>query len=103
MKHPVIVIAAGIAIPVLQTVACAEVDAKWAQTELKAHGCLTCHSVDKKKVGPSYKDVAAKNKGKAVADVVASVKSKPEHEASLKKTADGELNIMLEWILTLSK
>lgn len=26
----------------------------------KAKGCLACHSVDKKLVGPSYKDVAAK-------------------------------------------
>ena len=26
----------------------------------KAKGCLACHSVDKKVVGPAYKDVAAK-------------------------------------------
>jgi cytochrome c len=28
----------------------------------KAKNCLTCHSVDKKIVGPAYKDVAAKYK-----------------------------------------
>lgn len=27
---------------------------------LKAKGCLNCHEMDKKKVGPSFKDVAAK-------------------------------------------
>lgn len=27
---------------------------------LKKHACLSCHAVDKKLVGPSYKDVAAK-------------------------------------------
>lgn len=31
---------------------------------LKAKGCLNCHEMDKKKVGPAYKDVAAKYKGK---------------------------------------
>lgn len=30
---------------------------------LKAKGCLNCHETDKKKVGPAYKDVAAKYKG----------------------------------------
>ena len=32
-----------------------------AQEELaKKHNCLACHQTDKKVVGPSYKDVAAK-------------------------------------------
>src|SRR5919201_817284 len=35
-----------------------------AQEELaKKHGCLACHTTDKKLVGPSYKEVAAKYKG----------------------------------------
>lgn len=35
-----------------------------AQEELaKKHGCFACHAVDKKLVGPSYKDVAAKYSG----------------------------------------
>ncbi len=33
----------------------------WADAELaKAKNCMACHAVDKKMVGPSYKDVAAK-------------------------------------------
>ena len=31
----------------------------------KSSGCLACHGVDKKVVGPSWKDVAAKYKGDA--------------------------------------
>jgi cytochrome c len=31
----------------------------------KAKNCLSCHAVDKKLVGPAYKDVAAKYKGDA--------------------------------------
>lgn len=30
---------------------------------MKKHNCSSCHAVDKKLVGPSYKDVAAKYKG----------------------------------------
>jgi cytochrome c len=29
----------------------------------KKHGCFACHATDKKLVGPSYKDVAAKYRG----------------------------------------
>ncbi len=31
-------------------------------------GCATCHAMDTKKKGPSYKDIAAKYKGKADAE-----------------------------------
>ncbi|WP_150428060.1 c-type cytochrome [Dechloromonas sp. CZR5] len=31
----------------------------------KAKNCLSCHAVDKKLVGPAFKDVAAKYKGDA--------------------------------------
>lgn len=43
----------------------------------KGKGCMACHAVDKKLVGPSYKDVAAKYKGdaKAVATLAAKVKA----------------------------
>jgi cytochrome c len=33
----------------------------------KKHNCTACHAVDKKLVGPAYKDVAAKYKGQNVA------------------------------------
>ena len=43
----------------------------------KAKNCMTCHAVDKKLVGPSYKDVAAKYKAdkNAVATLAAKIKS----------------------------
>lgn len=38
-------------------------------------GCVACHSVDKKMVGPSYKDIAAKYKGQdAVANLMDKVR-----------------------------
>ncbi|GIZ53901.1 cytochrome c-551 [Noviherbaspirillum aridicola] len=45
----------------------------WANAELaKAKNCMACHSVDKKMVGPAYKDVAAKYAGqKGIEDKLA--------------------------------
>jgi cytochrome c len=41
-------------------------NAAMADLELaKKSGCLACHSVEKKVVGPAWKDVAAKYKGQA--------------------------------------
>jgi cytochrome c len=34
----------------------------------KAKNCMACHAVDKKVVGPAYKDVAAKYKGDKAAE-----------------------------------
>jgi cytochrome c len=47
----------------------------WADTEeaMTKAGCLACHAKDKKIVGPSFKDIAAKYKGQ---DVVATLMQK---------------------------
>ena len=46
------------------------------QTLLTANGCLGCHAIDKKVVGPAYRDVAARYKGdaQALAKVAASIR-----------------------------
>lgn len=51
---------------------------------LKAKGCTNCHDAEKKKVGPSFKDIAAKNQGKADALVtkVSTAKGHPKVNAS---------------------
>lgn len=43
----------------------------------KKYNCLTCHAMDKKVIGPSYQDVAAKYKGDAGAEakLVAKIKN----------------------------
>jgi cytochrome c len=95
-------ITAGIAFAVFQTTAYAADEAA-AMAAAKQSGCLNCHAVDTKKVGPAWKDAGAKFKGKSAADLAASVKSKPVHAAVVKKTSDKDLGVMSEWILTLSK
>ena len=92
-----ILIAAGIAIALCQTT----VYAQSAEAQAKAHGCLNCHAIDTKKVGPAWKDMGAKYKGKAAGDLTASIKAKPVHAAVVKKAGDKDLELMSEWILTL--
>ena len=43
----------------------------------KAKNCMSCHTIEKKLVGPAYKDVAAKYKGdaKAAATLAAKIKA----------------------------
>ena len=67
----------------------------WAQAGadvLKAKGCLNCHEMDKKKVGPAFKDVAAKFKGKqgAESELVAKLKSGKGHPKVQGSDADLE-------------
>jgi cytochrome c len=66
---------------------------------LKAKGCLNCHEMDKKKVGPAFKDVAAKYKGdkQAPKALVAKLKAGQGH---LKITAsDAELDAAVKHVL----
>ncbi len=65
---------------------------------LKAKGCLNCHDMDKKKVGPAFKDVAAKHKKEDAPAIVEKLKSGKGHpkvaasEADLKAAVDTVLS-----------
>ena len=77
----------------------------------KKYNCLACHSADKKLVGPSYQEVAAKYKGQA--DAVAVLSAKVRHGGSgvwgqvpmtpngPDKISDADLKAAIEWILKL--
>ena len=69
------------------------------EEDAKKAGCLNCHAVDTKKIGPAFKDVAAKFQGKSAADLVAALKAAKPH-ASLK-ASDDDLKGIAGWILTL--
>lgn len=65
----------------------------------KSSGCLTCHAVDKKKMGPSFKETAAKYKGKADAQAtlvkaLGDAKSHPEVKAK-----GDDLATVVKWVL----
>lgn len=67
---------------------------------LKAKGCLNCHDMEKKKVGPSFKDIAAKHKGDkaqapAIVEKIKGGKGHPKVAAS-----DSELKAAVETVLS---
>jgi len=74
-------------------------------------GCMACHTVDKKLVGPAYKDVAAKYKGQADAADKLVVKARsggkgvwgpiPMPPNSVEKVSDADLKAVIDWILKL--
>ena len=76
---------------------------------LQASGCTACHSVDKKLIGPAYKDVAAKYRGNkgAEADLVKKVKAGSKGvwgDIPMTPNAhvkDEDIRTMVQWILQL--
>ncbi|HYD33742.1 MAG TPA: c-type cytochrome [Methylophilaceae bacterium] len=86
------------------------VDAKAAEALAQKSGCLACHTVNNKVVGPSYKDVAAKYKGdkNAEAKLIEKVKKggsgvwgpipMPPNSPHVK---DQDIKTIVQWILTM--
>ena len=76
----------------------------------KKHNCLACHSVDKKLVGPAYKDIAKKYKGQNVAAKLEQKVKKggqgvwgPVPMPPNPATPDADIKNLVDWILTLKK
>lgn len=67
---------------------------------VKAKGCLACHAVDQKKVGPSYKDIAAKHKGDANAGGMLAAKLKEGKGHPKIAATDAELKAAVEYVLS---
>ena len=70
-----------------------------AQDVLKAKGCLGCHDMDKKKVGPAYKDVAAKYKGNKDAEATLVAKLKEGKGHPKVAATDAELKECIQAVL----
>jgi cytochrome c len=67
----------------------------------KSDGCLNCHAVDTKKMGPAFKDVAAKYKGKADAEATLVAKlSKGEGHPAVKASPD-DTKSLVKWVLSM--
>ena len=91
-----------IAMAAAATIALAVTGTASAQEALaKSSGCLNCHAVDTKKMGPSFKDISAKYKGKADAEatLVAKLKDGKGHPAV--KAGPDDLKSLVKWVLSL--
>ena len=75
----------------------------------KKKNCMACHAMDKKLVGPSYKDVAAKYAGQK--DAVAKLTQKvlkggsgvwgPVPMPANPQVSEAEAKQLVEWVLTV--
>ena len=101
MKRLAIFLAAAAAIP-------ASLPAQ-AQEELaKKHACFACHAVDKKLVGPAYKDVAAKYRGDSGAEAKLVDKVKKGSQGTWGQVPmppnasvpDADVRALVKWILS---
>jgi len=79
-------------------------DEKLAQ----ANGCMTCHQIDKKILGPSYKDVAAKYRSDKGAEAMLVKKVKEGGKGAWGDMAmppnahvkDADIQAIVKWIMT---
>ena len=87
-------------------------DAATAVAMVRENGCFKCHSIDRKKDGPSYRDVAAKYRGKPdgeqrlITHVTSGEKAVfPDGHAEKHKIIDtkdmNEIKNVVDWILSL--
>jgi cytochrome c len=89
----------------------AALDNTAAEALMKKDGCVACHAVDKKIIGPSYQEVAAKYRGDkdAAAKLIKKVKDGgsgawgqvPMPPNTTASPAD--IKNLVDWILTLKK
>jgi cytochrome c len=105
-KMKVLVLAASTAILSLGAVASASADAMALATQ---RGCMACHQVEIKVVGPAYKEVAAKYKGQdgAVDSLTAKVKAGgsgvwgPVPMPPNAHVPDEDIKAIVTWIMSL--
>jgi cytochrome c len=75
---------------------------------LKKHNCVACHQIDKKVVGPAYKDVAKKYKGQKGIAVTLAEKVKKGGQGAWgpvpmppnPQVPDADIKKMVEFILS---
>jgi len=100
---------AALAIAGIASFAAAPASAQSADELLKKHACLSCHAVDKKLVGPAYKDVAAKYRGQAGAEKMLAEKIKkggqgvwgPIPMPPNPNVSDADMKVLVGYVLSI--
>ena len=99
MKHAVLVLILGVL---------AAVPAAASDELAKKYACFACHATDKKMVGPSYKDVAAKYRADKAAPAKLADKVKKGSQnvwgnvpmPPNSTVPDADINALVKWILS---
>lgn len=110
MKIRVAAFSVAGALVLMSTGASAAIDDKKAQEIMNKSGCAACHTVDKKLVGPSYKEVAKKRKSEKGAAAVVAKKIReggtggygqiPMPPNSSSQISDADLKALVDWVLS---
>jgi cytochrome c len=72
----------------------------FAQPDVVKSKCMTCHAVDQKKMGPSFKDVSAKYKGDPGAEGTLTAKLKEGKGHPKVAASDAELKAAVGFVLS---
>jgi len=68
----------------------------------KSAGCVKCHDIEKKKKGPTFKETAAKYKGKADAEaVIFKGITDPKGDHPEMKASAEDTKTVIKWVLSL--
>lgn len=105
-KMKMMLLAASTTVVSLGAVATASADPVALATQ---RGCMACHQVETKVVGPAYKEVAAKYKGQEDAVEMLSAKVKaggsgvwgPVPMPPNAHVSDEDIKVIVEWVMTL--
>lgn len=108
MRVSTIAVAIGLLSVCAPTMA-TDVDVAAAQALAKRHNCLQCHAVDKKVLGPAYKDVAKRYRGNrnAPAQLLKSVRAGSKGLWGVTpmppndKVTPAEAASLVDWILAM--
>ena len=95
-------------VAVILAIAVVAIPAQASDELAKKHACLACHTVDKKMVGPSYKDVAAKYRSDQAAEAKLAEKVKKGGQGVWGQVPmppnasvpDADVRALVKWILS---
>ena len=81
--------------------------ARASEVLAKKHNCLACHTLDKKSVGPAYKEIAKKYKGQAGIEAKLADKVKkggqgvwgPVPMPPNAAMSDADIKTLVDWLL----
>jgi cytochrome c len=81
-----------------------------AEALARKSGCFKCHAIDKEKVSPSYREIAAKYKGDETAEQklyvhlttqpIVKVDGEDETHTTLKSDKEADIRQVVRWILS---
>jgi len=66
----------------------------------KSSGCMNCHDIGTKKLGPAFKETAAKFKGKADAEATLVAKLSAGKDHPEVKAKGDDLKSLVKWVLS---